>query len=232
MAERPIFVPVPLDMGLVKEVALRITWNPGFAVVQKRRNIVALHEAAAVAGYAPILETSTKSEQKLGRHLSAFHLKVRTAECGDIPLECGFQGSKVFEAGGPFRDLYAADPRAAKRDERLRASGRLTGFSFEGESFGLEPKTAFYDWLYLRAIFEWRDWLARLFRYAGFSDIEFNPQRSVNCQARSCALFVTLMRSGLLERALRSADAFVALLTKHSYPPDAAQRRIGEPGLD
>lgn len=127
----------------------------------------------------------------MGRHLSAFHLKVDTKHLGDIPLECAFQGSKVFERGGPYTDLYSADARAAKRDSRLHESGRLVGFEFEKIRFPIEPRTVFYDWLYINAILPHREWLTRLYVYAGFTDIEFNPKRSINCQARSCALFVS-----------------------------------------
>jgi hypothetical protein len=35
---------------------------------QKKKNIVELHEAAARAGYAPVLEVSTKSEEKVGQY--------------------------------------------------------------------------------------------------------------------------------------------------------------------
>src|SRR5260221_9853092 len=145
MAERPIFIPSPDTPELVKEVSCRIVWNPGFAPVQKKKNIKALHEAAAVAGYSPLLEVSTKSEEKLGQHLSAFHLKVHSGLLGDIPLECAFQGSKVFEGGGPYTDLYSAEARAAKRDPRLHSSGQLIAFKFENVCFPLEPKTVFYD---------------------------------------------------------------------------------------
>lgn len=223
MAERPIFVPAPDEPELVKEIYFPLTWHPGFAVVQKEKNVEALHAAASAAGYSPLLEISTKSKEKLGQHLSAFHLKVRSRH-GEIALECAFQGSKVFEHGGPFTDLYAADPREAKRDPRLRDSGPLVAFDFEGMRFGLEPRTAFYDWLYINAIFPHREWLARLHRYAGFTDIEFNPERSLNCQARSCALFVALMTKGLLERSVASPDAFVELLREHAYRPRQGER--------
>src|SRR5713101_1701198 len=146
MAERPIFIPAPDSPELVKELMIRLTWHPGFAVSQKKKNILALHESAARAGYAPLLEISTKSEEKVGQRLSAFNLKVQS-HLGELPLESAFQGSKVFERGGPFTDLYEADVRDAKRDLRLRESGRLTGFKFENLSFPLEPKTVFYDWL-------------------------------------------------------------------------------------
>ena len=222
MAERPVFVPCGGTLGLVTEVSLRFVWHPGFARVQKHKNVKALHAAAAGAGYSPVLEVSTKSEEKLGRHLSAFHLRVPTKDLGAIPLECAFQGSKVFQRGGPFIDLYTADARSARRDPRLRGSGSLVAFRFEGIDFPLEPKTAFYDWLYLNAIFPHREWLDRLKGYAGFSDIEFNPQRSINCQARSCALFVSLRAKRLLEDALSSPADFIELTTQHRYPPSRA----------
>lgn len=219
MAERPIFIPLTGAAELVKELSLRIVWHPGFASTQKKKNILALHEASAAEGYSPLLEVSTKSEQKLGRHLSAFHLKVATEKYGKIPIECAFQGSKIFERGGPYTDLYSAEASTAKRDERLQNSGRLIAFRFESLDFPLEPKTAFYDWLYVKAIFPHREWLARLHRYAGFTDIEFNPERSINCQARSCALFVSLLKRRILEDAVKTRESFVRILLEHSYQP-------------
>jgi hypothetical protein len=224
MAERPIFIPVPDDPEFVKEINLRLAWHSGFAPVQKQKNVASLHAAAAAAGFTPLLEVSSKSTEKVGQHLSAFHLKV-CGRHGEMPLECAFQGSKVFEHGGPFTDLYGVDARDAKRDPRLRESGPLIGFDFEGIRFPLEPKTAFYDWLYINAIYRHRDWLLlRLNRYAGFSDIEFNPERSVNCQARSCALFVSLMSKGLLDTAVESPEAFIALITERGYKPRQVER--------
>jgi hypothetical protein len=223
MAERPIFVPAPDEPELVKEIYLRLKWHPGFAPVQKEKNVTALHEASAAAGYSPVLEVSSKSAEKLGRHLSAFHLKVQSRK-GEIVLESAFQGSKVFEHGGPFTELYAAEARDAKRDARLRDSGRIVGFEFDGTRFPIEPRTAFYDWLYINAIYPHREWLTRLHHYAGFSDIEFNPGRSVNCQARSCALFVSLMTKGLLDAAVESPEAFTATLAAHAYRPGKVER--------
>jgi hypothetical protein len=223
MAERPIFVPAPDEPELVKEIYLRLKWHPGFAPVQKEKNVAALHEAAAAAGYAPVLEVSSKSVEKLGRHLSAFHLKVQSP-IGEIPLESAFQGSKVFERGGPFTDLYAVDARDAKRDPRLRESGRIVAFGFDGIRFPIEPRTAFYDWLYINAIYPHREWLQRLHRYAAFSDIEFNPERSVNCQARSCALFVSLLTKGLLDSAVESPQAFIDTLVAYAYRPRQVER--------
>lgn len=219
MAERPIFIPATEDAGYVKRVDLEIPWAGGFAEIQKKKNILALHTAAKRAGYDHLLEVSSKSDEVVGRHLSAFHLRV-TTNIGTIPLESAFQGSKVFERGGPYTDLYCVEPKHAKRDPRLRDSGALLGFVFNGYSFPLQPTTVFYDWIYLNAIFPHRIWLKNRVDgeicYDGFSDIEFNPSKSVNCQAKSCALFVSLMRECKLEQYLESPSTFVDAMSTHT----------------
>ncbi len=215
MAVRPIFRPNTIGPTLVEEVPIQFRWHAGMAPVQKKKNVVELHIAAAERGLARVLEVSSKSERELGRKLSAFYLKIRIGE-REVPLECAFQGSKFFEHGGPFTDLYDVDPRQAKKDLRLRNAGRLLGFKFEGKEYPLTPKTVFYDWLYLKAIYPHRDWLRRLDQCDGFSDIEFNPEKSVNCQARSCATFVSLQLRGSLDHAMKSFDAFRAASALHS----------------
>ncbi len=225
MAERPIFLPASEPTRLVEELFLPLRWHSGFAQVQKEKNIHELHASAKAAGLGPLLEVSSKSERTAGKHLSAFHLRINMKSLGTVPLECAFQGSKVFEHGGPYTDLYQADVRSAKRDERLRNSGRIVGFRFEQEEFETEPKTFFYDWLYVNSIYEHRDWLRRLEFYHGFTDIEFNPFRSVNCQARSVALFMTLMKRNLLEHALQSPRIFREVLLEFDYQPQIRENR-------
>jgi hypothetical protein len=216
MAERPIFVPDQNAPGLVREIPFSLTWHGGFAPIQKKKNVHALHEAAAKSGFSELLEISTKSEEALGQRLSAFSLTFHSDELGDIPLECAFQGSKIFERGGPYNDLYCVEARTAKQDPRLKESGRITGFLFCRFKFPIEPRTVFYDWLYINAIFAHRDWLKRLNKYDGFTDIEFNPNKSVNCQARSCALFVSLMNMNLLDDNIKSPEKFIALSQKYN----------------
>src|SRR5271156_2382964 len=130
MAERPIFVSTPDSDELVKEIFFQIHWHSGFARVQKEKNIEELHAAAALDGYRDLLEISTKSKSERGRHLSAFHMTADTKDAGTIKLELAFQGSKGFERGGPFTDLYRKGDREigeAKRDPRLKNSGSLSG---------------------------------------------------------------------------------------------------------
>jgi hypothetical protein len=216
MASRPIFVAVGKDDHLVREISVEFSWNPGFAPVQKKKNIAAMHEAAKGKGLSPLLEVSTKSEERLGQRLSAFNLKIETPR-GHISIESAYQGSKVFKKGGPFIDLYDVDSRAAKRDMRLKESGPLTGFNFFGQLWPLVPKTAFYDWLYLSALESHAKFLECLSAYAGFTDIEFNPEKSLNCQARTCALLVSLIKLGALSQALRSQSDFIAMIASDSF---------------
>lgn len=230
MAERPIFIPAPESPRLVLEKMVEFVWNPGLAPIQKKRNVLALHQSAADLGIAPILECSTKSEEVLGQRLSAFNLKVETDLNGTITLECAFQGSKIFQNGGPFTDLFHVDSREAKKDQRLKDSGRLIGFRFEGQNFPIIPQTAFYDWLFIKSLFPHREYLKRLEKYVAFSDIEFNPERSINCQARSAALFSSLQTRDLLEESVKSPLRFIELRSADLFPraetTSGAQERL------
>jgi hypothetical protein len=203
MAVRPIFIPSHNAIS-VEEIPLQIRWHSGFAPIQKKRNVEELHCAAAAAGFSPLLEISTKSEVDLGRDLSAFNLQVEVPDLGSVSLESAFQSSKVFEDGGPFSELIDLSPREARSDERLRSSGPLVEFRFRDMVIPREPKTLFYDWLYIRALASHPEWHSVLLEYSGFTDIEFNPERSLNCQARSCALFVSLLQHNLLKIAVAS----------------------------
>ncbi|MBV5310656.1 DarT1-associated NADAR antitoxin family protein [Chromatium okenii] len=223
MATRPVFIPRTDNARLVDEISVDFQWSPGFAPVQKKKNIRALHEAAYHLGYENLLEVSTKSEEKIGVHLSAFNLRVLVPEIGDIPLENAYQGSKVFLRGGPFNDLYKTNPREAKKDPRLKGSGPLSSFRFDGELWTLEPKTAFYDWLYIRSIYPHREYLERLCHFGGFTDIEFNPSKSLNCQARSCAIFVSLMKKGILSEAVENRETFISILRPDSFAQPHSQ---------
>lgn len=212
MANRPVFVPD--KKGFVKTVDVNFKWHPGMSKVQKKRNISSLHEAAAKFGLKNILEVSTKSPTALGQSLSAMNLLLCTDEWGAIPVECAFQGSKVFEYGGPYIDLFHRPPLEAKRDLRFSTSGKLVGFRFRDFNWGLEPKSAFYDWLYLQALQQNKDLAGQLLKYDGFTDIEYNPKRSYSTQARACAVYVCLERLSYgINRLIADQEEFLQALT-------------------
>lgn len=212
MAVRPVFAP-----GKRKNEAdvfmTEFQWNPGLNVSQKRKNIDALHEAyQSRFPDRKVLEISSKSTEKLGVSLSAFNLKKHVPSLEKhIPVECVFQGSKVFSGGGPYTDLYTAAARDAKRDPRLKSSGELRSFRYEGEQYPLIPRTVFYNWIYINALLENPALAQQLLQYDGFTDIEFNPGKSLNCQAEAAALYVTLARKGL-EQHCRSFPEFLNLI--------------------
>ena len=222
MANRPIFTPNLNGFPYVDTIDIEFKWYPGFAKSQMQKTIMSLHEAAEKQGIAPILEISRKSESRLGVSLSAFNLPLVTPNGQKMSVECAYQGSKVFENGGPYHDLYFVSSRTAKTDKRLQNSGELIAFNFCGDDFPAEPKTAFYDWLYISALFQKKKDLMQQFElYQGFSDIVFNPSKSLNCQARAAALFVSLTKNGLMDKQIISdKDYYVDILNGHEqYPP-------------
>lgn len=215
MAVRPVFLPSLDGDHLVEEVAVSFRWHAGMAESQKKKNVAELHSAAAEASLDPLLEVSTKSEHELGRRLSAFNQKISLQKLGlTTSIESAYQGSKVFDRGGPYHDIYELDPRSAKRDERLRSSGSIIGFNFDGASYPSFPMTAFYDWLYVKSLAPFADYLTNMYFIAGYTDIEFNPSKSLNCQARSCATCISLARRGLLTDCAESFELFADLISK------------------
>jgi hypothetical protein len=212
MANRPIFIPHLESPVGVNELMLDFEWYPGMSKSQKQKSIRSLHDAASLKGYSPILEISSKSELELGSQLSAFNLMVTTKVKNiTFTVETAFQGSKVFENAGPFKDLIGLDSRAAKKDIRLRESGKLIRFEFFGKDFPLVPRTYFYDWVYINALEQNKKLANQLMNFRGFSDIEFNPSKSINCQAYSAALYLSLVINDKLDDALTSPERFLEL---------------------
>lgn len=212
MAKRPIFVPIVNGKHFVLERYVDFNWHAGFAKTQKQKSIRELHEMA-LRDYKVEhpLEVSSKSEDPLGVALSSFNLKFVTQMGRVLTVEAAFQGSKVFARGGPFRDIFGMPPMDAKRDERLKHSGPLIKFEFFGADWQLEPKTAFYDWLYINALMKNPELAEQVTDRDGFTDIEFNPERSINCQARSVALYCALFHSDKIEFALKNRENFLSL---------------------
>ena len=211
MVRRPVFVPES-DKPYVSDISLDFEYVPGSSIQQKQRSVASLH-AAYVDRFpsSRVLEVSSRSKRDIGVQLSAFNLMIEHPEHGSYSVECAFQASKVFRHGGPFVDLLNVSSRAAKTDRRLRDSGELVGFKYFAHEFPLEPKTYFYDWLYASALCRDGKLVEQVMTFDAFTDIEHNPERSINCQARTVAKVVGLARAGLLEDALQSPRVFLEL---------------------
>lgn len=212
MAERQVFIPINMRVD-VKTV--EFTWHPGLSKEQKQKSVRSLHKASCEQyKFNNILEVSTKSESSLGRKLSAFNLKkeVHGKMCD---LESVYQGSKVFENGGPFTDLYEQSALSAKQDKRITESGNLISFKFENDSWETEPQKAFYNWLYIKSLMDSftnkKSLINQLSKFDAFTDIEFNHAKSINCQAHALACFKLLSEDNKLD-LLDDRVAFLKIL--------------------
>lgn len=208
MAVRPVFV-VSLDNNYCIRENIEFEFFSGFSEKQKRRCINSLHQSYLKDNHGKkVLEISSKSENELGVNLSAFNLMMKSENGKEFSVESAFQAGKIFEKGGPYTDLLDASSKIAKRDERLKNSGRIIAFEFDGKRFETEPKTCFYNWLYISALHLHEKLTKPLIEYNAFTDIEFNPQKSINCQAEAAAIYVSLFKQGLLEEALTDKESF------------------------
>ena len=214
MAKRPIFIPNINGNQLFIEENIDFNWFSGFAISQKQKSIESLHKKAYEKGYEKLLEVSSKSSELLGQRLSAFSLEIETMNYGKISVECAFQGSKVFKGNKQYPEIYTKTSIEAKRFHKLNSSGELIGFRFEDEEWELEPKSAFYDWLYIKALYPHKDFLKKLYKYQAFTDIEFNPAKSINCQARTCAIIVSLLKRGLYDEVMNSKQRIIEIIYK------------------
>lgn len=218
MAKRPVYIPINTGNCFVETKFIDFEWFPGFSVSQKQKSIESLHEESKkIIKDINILEISSKSKDDLGVNLSAFNLLITTVKNNrKYTVESAFQASKVFDNGGPYVDLLDKTSMEAKKDKRLKTSGKLKKFKFYDFEWNLEPKTAFYDWLYINALKKNEDLSKELLHYNAFTDIEFNPEKSINCQAYAAALFVSLSKRGILNEVFFNKSSYLEII-ENSY---------------
>lgn len=210
MAKRQIFL-TKNNKPFYSEYFVDFTWNSGFAKSQKQKNIKAIHETYKKSHpNIKLLEISSASLNCEGIELSAFNLPIIIGN-NKTTVESAFQGSKVFSNGGPYTDLYHKSSKEAKKDIRLKTSGDIIGFELYGIDYPNNPKTAFYDWIYFNACKQSKEAISSLIKYDGFTDIAFNPEKSLNCQARSAAIIVGLFNAGLFDK-INSFEDFVSVV--------------------
>ena len=224
MAKRPVFSPITIPPYFT-EVETEFVFFPGFSVSQKQKCINSLHEQYLCKHPSQkILEISSKSESELGIQLSAFNLMIESCNGVKFSVEAAFQSSKVFEHGGPYKDIRLKSSREAKKDPRLKTSGKLKYFLYGNRRFELSPTTFFYNWLYVNALSLHSELSSQVIKYDAFTDIEFNPNKSLNCQAKAAAAFVALSRLGLIEQ-VKDFEAFLKLNDYSSAVNDSRLQR-------
>lgn len=214
MAKRPVFVVSDLENKFVLEKNTDFNWYPGFSKVQKQKSVESLHDNFLKNNRnLKILEISTSSKEKLGVNLSAFNLMILDINGKMLcSVESLFQSSKKFENGGPYKDLLNKSSVEAKKDPRLKTSGKLMCFMYKNEQWELEPKTYFYDWIYINAVHQHEDLRNEIIKYDGFTDIAFNPAKSINCQAKAAALYVSLFKRGLINDVIANRHKYLDII--------------------
>lgn len=217
MATRGVFVSKDY-YPYFEEIQVDFDWFPGFALSQKRKNQISLHQNFLLAyPDRKILEISSASLYSIGSELSAMNLSKRTT-VGLTTVESAFQSSRIYGSGdaeiGPFSEYLFLPGRECKKKVKELSQGMKTKrYLFDGIEFGCPEHyiSLFYNYLYLNALCEDenRDVADTLLRkgYTAFTDL---ATRSLNCQARAAAIFVSLYRNGLIEK-VKSYDSYLEL---------------------
>lgn len=214
-ATRPVFLPNPKAPCYFyqKEVTFKWEYDAKHKKIDYRKNSINLRKTFQEKYNLNLLEVSSASDCRLGKNLSAFNLTIKTKNKRVYTVEQLFQAGKVFEKAGSQIGLLKVDSKTAKqRTAKIQKSGdKLIGFYLFGKEFPLTPTNLFYDWLYIHALNS-NELGKYCLEYDGFTDIRFNPGKSVNCQAMACAKYESLVMSRNLDKALNDIVKFKELV--------------------
>ena len=217
MAEKSVFIS-KVEYPFFEEVHVNIDWFGGFALSQKRKCQIGLHQNFLMEyPKEKILEISSSSLMSLGAKLSAMHLNKRTLK-GITTVESAFQSSRIYGDGakriGPFTEYRFLPGRECKKLVKEAAKEmhsyqyELDGLTFYAPAHHISQ---FYDFLYLNALLEPENEEVKnkllQEKYTAFTDL---ATKSLNCQARSAAIFVGLVRAGMIDE-VRDYDSYLKL---------------------
>lgn len=188
----------------IEERYVEFTYVKGLSFSQKVKCALSLQEEIKKK-YPDTnpLEVSSKSTNEIGKGLSAFNLKY-----DGYYVESVFQSSKVFEGDIQFERLIDEGPREAKKQIKESGLRSLIAFKYKGKEYPLIPRSAFYDWIYVNALSESK-YADEVSKYNVFTDIEFNDQKSINCQARAAAIYALIVKINKRDFYLSSFENFV-----------------------
>lgn len=205
MAERSVFVSRK-TFPFYEDIHVSLEWFGGFALSQKRKCEIGLHENFKAAyPNEKVLEISSASRMFLGARLSAMNLKKRTQR-GITSVESAFQSSRIFSDEtrrvGPFPEYMFLPGKECKKIVKKESLGMHSHqYNFDDLTFYAPEHhiSQFYDFLYLNALLEPENEVVmkELLNcgYTAFSDL---ATKSLNCQARSAAIFVGLVKAELI----------------------------------
>lgn len=174
------------DRGEQYDQVFEYQYFAGLSATQRKRNVQSLH--LAIRRQYPrvkILEASTKSDEEIGRKLSAFNLTLD----GCI-FESVYQSSKVFENGDNFEFIKEMTPHESRNYLKEHSNGMsLKSFRYKGKDYPLVPRSAFFTYLYISALLEHPELDEEIKKYDIFTDISFSPKKLGSCQAKVLAFY-------------------------------------------
>lgn len=217
MAEKSVFIS-KTGYPFFEEVNVNIDWFGGFALSQKRKCQIGLHQNFLMEyPDEKVLEISSASLVSLGSKLSAMNLSKRTQR-GLITVESAFQSSRIYSDGertvGLFPEYLFLPGRECKKLVKEASEGMHSyRYEFDGLTF-YSPAwhiSQFYDYIYLNALLEPENEEVReLLLKEGYTSFMDLATKSLNCQARSAAIFVGLVRAGMIDE-VRDYDSYLKL---------------------
>ena len=177
MAIRPIYISTNIPEKPFIKKDIEFDWVKGLSYSQKCKRRDSLHEAIVktkLYSIDKVLEISTKSNIDLGINLSALNLTVKFNSGNEIPVESIYQASKVFNK-----------------------NYEVTKFKYGNSEFEKDPYSMYYDYIYMLGLYSHKEYHDELNNYDIFTDIEFNPKKQLNTQARAVAIWNTLYRNNM-----------------------------------
>lgn len=217
MAEKSVYIS-KTEYPYFEEIYVTIDWFAGFAMSQKRKCQIGLHQNF-LRSYPEekVLEISSTSLMSLGSKLSAMNLSKRTKK-GLTSVESAFQSSRIYSDEqrtiGPFPEYLFLPGKECKKLVKEASDGMHSyRYEFDGLTFyaPVWHISQFYDYLYLNALLEPENKAVKeqLLKegYTAFTDL---ATKSLNNQARSAAIFVGLVKAGLIDE-VRTYDSYLKL---------------------
>ena len=214
MAHRPLFIPFD-HTPYVQSLSIEFQWHAGLSRAQRKRSIESMHNAIQKANWpGQILEISSASEQEFGQQLSAMNLMVTLDRNGNTitqSVESIYQSAKVFGQVGPHPEWLELTGKQCKKavQQISKKHGSVTGFEWNGRTWPATNIEGFYSWVYIQGLIQLENGLERLNEYSGFTDIYFNPRKTINCQARTAAQAVQLYKLNLINGIIETPDSFL-----------------------
>jgi type I restriction enzyme M protein len=208
-----------ISMGSkVCERLYNFEWFMGLSLAQRQRSIRSLHDEIKKSGVEKVLEISSKSEEELGRRLSAFNLMVEVNGVKTC-VESIYHSSKVFYGGIKYNECVGMNPKECKKfisDEVENKKLLLKEFEFNGMKFDLNTKSLCYDYIYILGLTQNEDLAKEIVNYDCFTDIVFSQTKGIGCQARTCALYKYLRNNNLVEKFIKNPYKF-GFMYKNMY---------------